>query len=110
MVVEELARALELWQRGDLGSSTLVTLDGDRVEPSGVVVGGSRDALDSALLRQRREIDELKQLFGELEQSLEEARRRHLGLAERLAASRATLRSKNRAAGAQLRARLAEGK
>jgi chromosome segregation protein len=37
----------------------MVTLEGDRVEASGVVVGGSAKGLDAALLQQKREIREL---------------------------------------------------
>ncbi|MCY1063396.1 chromosome segregation protein SMC [Nannocystis sp. RBIL2] len=57
VVVEDLPQALELWQAG--ATAPLVTLAGDRVEPSGVVIGGSAQGLDSALLQQKREIREL---------------------------------------------------
>ena len=84
VVVDSLARALELWHSGQ-AQSTLVTLDGDRLEPSGVVVGGAANALDSALLQQKREIRELQDIERELTEAFENARRRHLGLAERMA-------------------------
>ncbi|MCY1057791.1 chromosome segregation protein SMC [Nannocystis sp. SCPEA4] len=57
VVVEDLPQALELWQAG--ATAPLVTLAGDRVEPTGVVIGGSAQGLDSALLQQKREIREL---------------------------------------------------
>ncbi len=58
LVVETLSQALELWHRGDF-AGPVVTYDGDRIEASGVVVGGSAKGLDSALLQQKREIREL---------------------------------------------------
>ena len=91
VVVDRLARALELWHRirrelpaGARVPHTFVTLDGDRIEPTGVVVGGSSDAIDSALLQQKREINELQAIVGELEANLEQATARRQGLAERL--------------------------
>ncbi|TPV93997.1 MAG: chromosome segregation protein SMC [Myxococcales bacterium FL481] len=85
LVVKDLSRALELWQ-GGRARHTFVTLDGDRVEPSGVVVGGSSEALDSALLQQKREIRELGQVVTELEGELERVKNKRQGMAERLAA------------------------
>jgi chromosome segregation protein len=85
LVVEDLPRALELWIEDDVRRCPLVTLDGDRLEPSGVVVGGSPKALDSALLQQKREIRELEEILAQLEQEFAVTRSRHLGLAERLA-------------------------
>jgi chromosome segregation protein len=92
VVVDRLARALELWHRarreqggGKARSAhTFVTLDGDRIEPTGVVVGGSSDAIDSALLQQKREIGELATIVSGLEADLGVATQRRQGLAERL--------------------------
>ena len=79
----DLARALELWEAGTF-AAPLVTLEGDRVEPSGVVVGGSRDALNSALLQQKREIEDLRAVAEQLEAGLAEAKSRHLAVAGEL--------------------------
>lgn len=91
LVVDRLHRALELWYRLRESTpadrplpATLVTLEGDRIEPSGVVVGGSSNAIDSALLQQRREIAELEQIVAALEQDLAEVQARRQGVAERL--------------------------
>jgi chromosome segregation protein len=92
VVVDRLARALELWHRARLDQTsgapgrgkTFVTLDGDRIEPTGVVVGGSSDAIDSALLQQKREIGELATIVTGLEADLGVATQRRQGLAERL--------------------------
>jgi len=84
LVVEDLSRALEVWAT-DAERHPLVTLEGDRLEPSGVVVGGSPTALDSALLQQKREIRELEEILEQLEQDFAAVRGRHLALAGRLA-------------------------
>src|SRR5690606_34778349 len=85
IVVESLARALELWHAGARkGRETLVTLEGDRIEPSGVVVGGSPEAVDSALLQQKREIRELQEIVVELEAQFSTARAKQQGIAERV--------------------------
>jgi chromosome segregation protein len=64
VVVEDLPRALELW-RSNGHQKTLVTLDGETVDPHGVVSGGSRDD-GSGVLSQKREIRELEQVTTEL--------------------------------------------
>ena len=90
VVVDRLARALELWHQSrsegtrHRSTPTFVTLDGDRIEPTGVVVGGSSDAIDSALLQQKREIGELSTIVSALEEELGSATARRQGLAERL--------------------------
>jgi chromosome segregation protein len=83
LVVEDLARGLELW-RAHGRRHAFVTLDGDRIEPSGVVVGGSPTSLDSALLKQKREIAELQEILESLNDGFEQTRGRHLALAGRL--------------------------
>src|SRR5690606_36704746 len=72
IVVEELGPALELWQAGT--TAPLVTLAGDRVEPSGVVIGGLAQGLVSALLHQKREIRELLDVVAAREADVAAAR------------------------------------
>ncbi len=87
VVVDTLARALELWNRVRLEGSnvpTFVTLQGDRIDPTGVVVGGSVNAVESALLQQKREIAELLQSVETLDKEFQLARDLQRGLAERL--------------------------
>jgi chromosome segregation protein len=71
VVVDDLARALALYQRGV--TDRLVTLDGDLIEEDGVVAGGSRDAQGSGVLAQKREIRDLEEIVGMLEHDLAEA-------------------------------------
>jgi len=71
LVVDDLPRALQVW--GDWHASgsganppTLVTLQGDVVDPRGAVSGGSREST-VGILEQKREIRELEQLIAELD-------------------------------------------
>ncbi|MBL9104265.1 MAG: chromosome segregation protein SMC [Myxococcales bacterium] len=82
LVIETLAHALELWTETP---APLVTLEGDRVEPSGVIVGGSAKGLDSALLQQKREIRELHELAETRAADFEAARKAHHAIVERQA-------------------------
>jgi len=66
VVVESLERALDMWDTVE--SKTLVTLDGEILEPDGTVTGGSLDAEMSGVLRQKREIKELVEIIADLEQ------------------------------------------
>ncbi len=84
VVVDGLSRALELWQSRRV-AAPMVTLDGDRIDPSGVIVGGSPTALNAALLQQKREIRELQAIVASLQEAFEITRGRHLALAERAA-------------------------
>jgi chromosome segregation protein len=57
-VVEDLPRALRLWRENG-NRSRLVTLDGEVLDPWGVVTGGSRQGAGWGLLQKKREIKEL---------------------------------------------------
>ncbi|MEO5769348.1 MAG: chromosome segregation protein SMC [Polyangia bacterium] len=76
VVVENLARALELW-RQTRTSKTIVTLDGEVVDPHGVVTGGSRES-SVGVLEQKREIRELEQIVAKLDTDYQEALARHV--------------------------------
>ncbi len=80
VVVDGLARALELWAARAV-EVPIVTLDGDRIDPSGIVTGGSPTALNAALLQQKREIRELQEILSSLTEGFENTRARHLALA-----------------------------
>lgn len=70
-LVQNLNRALELWN-GNGHRKTLVTLDGEVVDPSGIVSGGSRESGTQAILEKKREIKELRHQVTELEAYLRE--------------------------------------
>jgi chromosome segregation protein len=82
LVVENLARALELW-RETRTDKTIVTLDGEVVDPHGVVTGGSRES-SVGVLEQKREIRELGAVVAKLETDQQEALERHLAVKQQL--------------------------
>jgi chromosome segregation protein len=66
VIVRDLRAALALWNRNGF-YSTLVTPDGEVIDPMGTVTGGSGNALEGSFLTQRRRIKELKALVTELD-------------------------------------------
>lgn len=69
VVVQDLHAGLALWNRNGY-HSTLVTPEGEVVDPIGIVTGGSDAPLESSFLAQRRRIRELKVVIAEREQQL----------------------------------------
>jgi len=87
VVVEDLPHALDLW-RSNGHQKTLVTLDGETVDPHGVISGGSRDD-GSGVRGQKREIRDLDQVVAALQAQLSQAEDGHVTLqAAHQAASR----------------------
>jgi len=93
LVVEDLGRALELWRQTGIGAAsgkgtgrakTMVTLDGEVVDPHGVVTGGSRES-SAGVLEQKREIRELEQIVAKLEIDYQDALARHVASKQDLA-------------------------
>jgi len=72
LVVEDLERALALW-RQTRTDKTIVTLDGEVIDPHGVVTGGSRESAVAGVLEQKREIRELEQVMERLDADVEGA-------------------------------------
>ncbi|MDP2599879.1 MAG: chromosome segregation protein SMC [Deltaproteobacteria bacterium] len=62
LLVEDLQKALNLRSRG-INTSTLVTLQGDVIDPTGVVSGGEGKE-EEALLGHKRKIEDLKEEVG----------------------------------------------
>ncbi|MBX2811271.1 MAG: chromosome segregation protein SMC [Myxococcales bacterium] len=58
VVVETLDKARELWENNG-HKKTLVTLQGDVLDPTGIFTGGSSSGVSEGLLAQKREIEEL---------------------------------------------------
>src|SRR5262249_8417615 len=54
-------------------SKTIVTLEGEVIDPKGVVTGGSRESALTGVLEQKREIRELEQVMARLDADLEAA-------------------------------------
>ena len=77
LVVEDLERALTLWRETQT-TKTIVTLEGEVIDPKGVVTGGSRESALTGVLEQKREIRELEQVMERLDADLEGALARQI--------------------------------
>ena len=77
LVVEDLERALALW-RETRTTKTIVTLEGEVIDPHGVVTGGSRESALAGVLEQKREIRELEAVMQRLDADVEAALGRHV--------------------------------
>ena len=123
VVVENLQAGLALWNRNGY-HSTLVTPDGEVIDPIGTVTGGSGASLESSFLTQRRRIRELSGVLAvredqlcreehesdKLKQELEQAESKKTVLGaeiHRLELERVRLEHENRAAN-QERERLSQ--
>jgi chromosome segregation protein len=69
VIVRDLKAGLALWNRNGF-YSTLVTPDGEVIDPMGIVTGGSGDSLEGSFLAQRRRMRELQTLLAELTDKL----------------------------------------
>lgn len=59
-LVDSIRTALELWKKAKTRDFVLVTPEGDVVDGSGVIKGGSPEAVGSGVLERKREIKELE--------------------------------------------------
>jgi chromosome segregation protein len=59
VLVPDLSTAIAMWRQHGI-RVTLVTPDGDVLDPSGVITGGSDRPIEEELLARRREIDQLR--------------------------------------------------
>ena len=59
-VVDDIHTALDIWNNTGATDYTLVTREGDILEGTGVVKGGSPEAITNSLLERKREIKELE--------------------------------------------------
>jgi len=71
VLVENLRRALDLWSSNG-HKKTLVTLDGEVVDPSGVVSGGNKESGAQVILEKKREVKELRSQVEAIEGRLKE--------------------------------------
>jgi chromosome segregation protein len=81
LVVENLERALALW-RETRTEKTIVTLDGEVIDPHGVVTGGSRESALTGVLEQKREIRELEAVMERLDADVQSALARQIARKE----------------------------
>ncbi len=83
VVVRDLKSGLALWNRNGF-YSTLVTPEGEVIDPMGIVTGGSGASLEGSLLTQRRRIKELRGTLADLEAQLVNEDRKVENLKEEL--------------------------
>jgi len=83
VVVDTIENALALWKQ-ERPQVTLVTLDGETIDPQGVITGGSPSEARAGILSQKREIRELESLVANVESELEKASSRHVDLKQKL--------------------------
>ena len=83
VVVRDLKSGLAVWNRNGF-HSTLVTPEGEVIDPLGIVTGGCGDSLESSFLAQRRRIKELGALLTELASNLQLEERELTSIKERL--------------------------
>ncbi len=96
LVVEDLEKALSLW-RETRTDKTIVTLEGEVIDPHGVVTGGSRESALAGVLEQKREIRELEAVMERLNADVESALAKHV---ERKQSAADLTRSRDEAAAA----------
>ena len=88
LIVRDLPAALEIWQgTADPQASparTLVTLDGEVLDPYGVVTGGPLEGEGHGALQRRREVQELEETLRTFEAEFSLSQERHRTLQARL--------------------------
>ncbi|HET8539676.1 MAG TPA: chromosome segregation protein SMC [Anaeromyxobacter sp.] len=95
LIVRDLPAALEIWQEQG-GRRTLVTLDGEVLDPYGVVTGGPLEGEGHGALQRRREVQELEETVRAFEAEFALATERHRTLQARLLQLEAALKSLDR--------------
>jgi chromosome segregation protein len=95
LIVRDLPAALEIWQEQG-GRRTLVTLDGEVLDPYGVVTGGPLEGEGHGALQRRREMQELEDVVRSFEAEFALAQERHRTLQARLLQLEAALKSLDR--------------
>jgi chromosome segregation protein len=65
VLVDSLSTALAIWSNNG-NNYTLVTLDGEIIDPAGIITGGRHNGTPAALLGKRREILELQSQLADL--------------------------------------------
>ncbi|MBN2493922.1 MAG: chromosome segregation protein SMC [Deltaproteobacteria bacterium] len=92
VLVEDLSTALQVWSANG-HRATLVTLDGEILEPQGVLTGGSLEGAGTHLLESKREIRELTDRLQSLEAEHRMVQDRQGKLRSRIASCQAAIDS-----------------
>jgi chromosome segregation protein len=94
-IVKDLPSALAIWQ-SSARRQTLVTLDGEVLDPYGVVTGGPLEGEGHGALQRRREVQELEDTVRVFEAEFSLAQERHRTLQSRVLQLEAALKSLDR--------------
>ncbi len=92
VVVPNLTAAVSAWRDEDRGV-TLVTPDGDVMQPSGVITGGSDRPVEEEILSRRREIEALRARAEETQTAVDSLRQAHEQASRELESAEERLRA-----------------
>jgi chromosome segregation protein len=67
LLVKDLPSAARIWRSNGV-SRTFVTVDGEMIDPQGIITGGYSNGADGGILQKRREIKELEAQIGSVEE------------------------------------------
>lgn len=97
VLVEDLQRALDIWRgSANAHTHTMVTLDGEVIDPAGVVTGGAGGVSEERLVAQKRQIQELEEEIAALNGELTRADGEFSKFRERVKSLEASLENLNR--------------
>ncbi len=91
LLVKDLKKAHQIWMNNGI-TATMVTLDGDVVEPAGVITGGSVDERGQELLARKRRLQEASESAQSLAVTLESTRSRRSLLRESISKAESELK------------------
>lgn len=93
LVVDDLRTALELWRQNGF-YRTLVTLNGEIINPQGIITGGTGEGSDSGILQKRAEMKDIRSRAAGLEDTVTKLSMELESTAEEIAASEKLLEEK----------------
>ena len=83
LLVDNFNTALRIWNTNG-NRYTLVTIDGEIIDPAGIITGGRQNGAPSKILRKRREIKELNAKLSQLTPILEQLQNKKQQFTERI--------------------------
>jgi len=90
LLIEDLHKAHKIWETNGI-TATMVTLDGDVVEPAGIITGGSVEEKGQELLARKRRLKETSEATESLEVTMETSLAKRDSLRFKVSESEASL-------------------